>query len=95
MKYFQLRKGFPPSTAFPHNPFLAPKKTFVFKGLAFCLDSPFREADQGHNPARSFRGISFFMVRPEIIGYRKGELFEVTTVLIFGSVHAERDVFGV
>jgi len=45
--------------------------------------------------SRSFRGVSFFIARPEAIRYCKGELFEVTAVLVFGSVHAERDVLGV
>ena len=52
-------------------------------------------AGQGRNTARSCRGFSFDIVRSEIIGYRIGELFEVTTVLFFGIVHAERDVFRV
>ena len=68
---------------------------FDCAGFAFYSDSPFKGAGRGRKPPRSFRGISSFIVRPEMIGYRKGEIFEVKTVLVFGIVHAERDVFGV
>src|SRR3970282_195863 len=68
---------------------------FDCAGVAFHSDSPFRWEGQARNSPRSLRGISFFIVRPEMLGYRKGEIFEVKTVLVFGIVHAERDVFGV
>ena len=58
-------------------------------GVCNLYGLPFKGAGQSLDPARSFRDISFLVVRPEIIGYRKGEFFKVATVLIFWSKHAE------